>query len=37
MDVAARVADLRKVDRLKLLDVLTKYSIPIDGHQGGAR
>ena len=28
------MADLRRVERLKLLDVLTKYRIPVDGHQG---
>ena len=34
VDNDCKVADLRRVDRLKLLDVLTKYRIPVDGHQG---
>ena len=34
VDDDCKVADLRKVDRLKLLDVLTKYRIPVKGHQG---
>ena len=33
VDNDCKVADLRRVDRLKLLDVLTKYRIPVDGHQ----
>ena len=34
VDDTCKVADLRKADRLKLLEVLTRYCIPIDGHQG---
>ena len=34
VDPNVKVADLRKADRLRLLDVLTKYQIAVDGHQG---
>lgn len=34
VDASCKVADLRKADRLKLLEILTRYRIPIDGHQG---
>jgi len=34
VEATCKVADLRKDDRLKLLDILTRYRIPIDGHQG---
>jgi hypothetical protein len=34
VDIKCRVADLKKDERLKLLGVLTKYRIPINGHQG---
>jgi len=34
IDNTCKVADLRKENRLKLLDALTRYTIPVDGHQG---
>ena len=34
IDTSTKVADLKKVDRNNLLDVLTKYEIAVDGHQG---
>lgn len=34
VDATCKVADLRKAERLTLIEVLTTYRIPVDGHQG---
>ena len=34
VDRDCKVAELRKDDRTRLLDVLTQYTLPVGGHQG---
>ena len=34
INLDCKVADLRKAERLSLLEILTKYRIVVDGHQG---